>query len=383
MQEQFVDTEAGLAALCEQLRGQPVLALDTEFLREKTYYARLCLLQVAGEGVIACVDPLAIGDLGPLLEIVYDPSVTKVMHSARQDMEIFFDLRGELPRPLFDTQIAATLLGFGDQVGYAGLVKEMLGVELDKTATRTDWSQRPLDPEQLRYAADDVRYLFALYHHQVEILHAKGRLEWLQEDFSELTDVATYAPAPDTLWKRVRGTHKLKGEPLAVLRELAVWREERARTIDRPRRWVLKDDVMADIARRMPTDLVALEKIRGLEHRLITRHGEALLQMIRKGRASDPQGWPMRSAGCRLLPTQDALVDLLMAVLRIRGAEHEVSPALLASRKELEALVLGDTDCPVLHGWRGELAGRDLQAVLAGEQALRVVDGRLSVVQTN
>lgn len=377
MQEQFIDTDVGLAALCDQLRGQPVLALDTEFLREKTYYARLCLLQVASEGVIACVDPLAIDDLGPLLDIIYDPLVTKVMHSARQDMEILFDLRGELPRPLFDTQIAATLLGFGDQVGYASLVKEVLNVELDKMATRTDWSQRPLDPEQLCYAADDVRYLFTLYHRQVAILRAKGRLAWLQADFDQLTDVVTYAPASDTLWKRVRSAQKLKGESLAVLRELAVWREERARTIDRPRRWVLKDDVMADMARRMPADLEALEKIRGLEHRLITRHGEALLQVIRQGRASDSQSWPVRSAGRRLLPAQEALVDLLMAVLRVRGAEHEVSPALLAGRKELEALVLGDTDCPVLHGWRGELAGRDLRAVLAGEQTLRVADGRL------
>ena len=199
----FVDTESGLAELCEKLRGQPVLALDTEFLREKTYYAQLCLLQVAAEGVIACIDPLAV-DLDPLLDIIYDPNVVKVMHSARQDMEIFFDLRGDVPRPLFDSQIAATLMGFGEQVGYANLVQQMLEVTLDKIATRTDWSQRPLDAEQISYAADDVRYLFTLYHQQVELLSSKGRLSWLQDDFDAMSDRTTYAPHPENLWKRVK-----------------------------------------------------------------------------------------------------------------------------------------------------------------------------------
>jgi ribonuclease D len=379
MQEIFVDTEAGLAALCEQLRGQPVLALDTEFLREKTYYAQLCLLQVASDGLIACVDPLALDNLDPLLDIIYDPRVTKVMHSARQDMEIFFDLRGDLPRPLFDSQVAATLMGFGEQVGYANLVKSMLGVELDKMATRTDWSQRPLDPEQLHYAADDVRYLFTLYHQQVEVLGAKDRLDWLQEDFDELTNIDTYAPPAEELWKRVRGTQRLKGVQLAVLRELAIWREERARASNRPRRWILKDEVMVDIAQRKPADLAALEKIRGLEGKTLKQHGDTLLKLVRQARDSAPESWPTRPRGRKLEPAQEPVVDVLMAVLRALGAENEVSPALLANRKELEGLVQGDTDSPVLHGWRGELAGHALQAVLAGEQTLRIVNGRLSL----
>ncbi|HEC18756.1 MAG TPA: ribonuclease D [Gammaproteobacteria bacterium] len=375
---QFIDTEKGLATLCEQLRGQPVLALDTEFLREKTYYAQLCLLQVAAEGVLACVDPLAV-DLEPLLEIIYDPQVTKVMHSARQDMEIFFDLRGDVPRPLFDTQIAATLMGFGEQVGYANLVQKMLGVTLDKGATRTDWSQRPLDAEQIDYAADDVRYLFTVYHRQVEILGEKGRLEWLQADFDEMSDRSTYAPAPASLWKRVRGAQKLSSAQLAILRGLAVWREERAQASNRPRRWILKDEVMVDIARRAPDQLSGLAKIRGIEERLLKRHGEALLQVIAEARASDPAGWPQKPQGRRLNPEQEAVVDMLMAVLRLRGLAHDVSPALLAGRKQVEALVAGDTDLPVLHGWRAELVGHDLQAVLAGEKVLRVVQGRVEV----
>jgi len=376
---EVIDTEAGLAELCDRLRGQPVLALDTEFLREKTYRAQLCLLQVAAEGVIACVDPLAIDNLDPLLDIIYDPDVIKVMHSARQDMEIFFDLRGDLPKPLFDSQIAATLLGYGEQVGYANLVKGMLGVELDKMHTRTDWTQRPLDEAQIEYAADDVRYLFKMYPQQVETLKAKDRLGWLQEDFDELTNINTYSPPEETLWKRVKGRQKLKGVQLAILRDLAIWREDQAKKINRPRRWILKDDVMVDISRFAPQDNAGLEKIRGLEARTVQNHGAALLAAIQQGKSSAKESWPKKVEGRRLTQTQDALVDVLMAVLRARGAEHEVSPALLANRKELENLILGQTDSPVLHGWRAELAGHDLQAVLSGKRVIQVADGRLEL----
>jgi ribonuclease D len=378
-QDIFVNTEEGLALLCDRLRGQTVLALDTEFLREKTYHAQLCLLQVAGNDVVACVDPLAITNIDPLLDIIYDPGITKVMHSARQDMEILFDLRGELPRPLFDTQVAATLMGFGEQVGYANLVKGMLGIELDKLHTRTDWTQRPLDPEQLKYAADDVRYLFEIYHQQVETLVSKGRQTWLQEDFEELTSVATYAPPADSLWKRVKGKQRLKGVQLAILRDLAIWREERAMKINRPRRWVLKDDVMVDIARFGPRDLTGLEKIRGLEPKTVQTQGEALLALIRQARDSAKETWPRLPQGQRMTSEQEVLVDVLMAVVRKRGSEQEVSPALLASRKDIEAVILGQTDVPILHGWRGELAGHELQLVLAGERALQVLDGKLEI----
>jgi len=378
MQDIFVDSKEGLTKLCQQLRGQPVLALDTEFMREKTYYAQLCLLQVAADGIVACVDPLALASIDPLLDIIYDPGVTKVLHSARQDMEIFFDLRGELPTPVFDTQIAATLLGFGDQVGYANLVQDMLKVSLDKLATRTDWRQRPLDDSQLHYAADDVRYLFQLYHLQVKQLRTKGRLDWLTEDFTALSDTRTYLLPPEKLWKKVKGTQRLKPEQLAVLRELAIWREERARHSNRPKRWVLKDEVMVDIARRMPEDLVAMEKIRGLEAGLIQKQGEVLLAHIVKARATPPASWPQPSTDKRLTPAQDALVDLLMAVLRAQGAEHDVSPALLATRKDLEAMVRGEDEVAVLHGWRGELAGHVLQSVLDGDAAVRVVEGVLT-----
>lgn len=377
MQELFVDTPEGLKALCEQLRGQTALAVDTEFLREKTYYAQLCLIQIAGDDVIACVDPLALTDLGPLLDILYDPAVTKVMHSARQDLELFFDLRGALPRPLFDTQLAATLLGYGDQLGYAALVKDMEGVELDKAHTRTDWSRRPLDEEQVHYAADDVRYLLSIYRKQRQRLEEKGRLTWLQKDFDELTDLALYAPPESELWKRVRGTQKLGRRQLAVLQALAAWREQQAKHSNRPRRWILKDEVMVDIARRGPSTRDELEKIRDLESKTLQRHGDTLLTVIRQAKETPESQWPSRPEYLRLEPVQEGVVDLLMALLRTRGVENDVSPHLLASRGELEALVAGDRECNVLHGWRGEVVGAELLAVLNGEAAVRVSGGRV------
>ena len=219
--------------------------------------------------------------------------------------------------------------------------------------------------------------MFEIYDHQTRALAEKGRADWLQEDFDELTNVETYSPPENSLWNRVKGKQKLKGVQLAILRDLAIWREERARKINRPRRWVLKDDVMVDISRFAPRDISGLEKIRGLELKTIQKHGEALLAVIQQGQKSAKENWPIKIEGKRLSPAQDALVDVLMAVLRARGAEHEVSPALLANRKELESLVLGQTDTPVLHGWRAELAGHDLHAVLAGKRAIKIVDGRL------
>ncbi len=379
MKEIFVDTPEALAVLCDSLRGCEALALDSEFLREKTYYTQLCLLQIASDELIACVDPLALENIDPLLDVFYDPKIVLVMHAARQDLEIFFDLRGALPGPVFDTQIAATLLGYGDQIGYANLVREFTGVELDKQHTRTDWRRRPLGEGQLRYAADDVRYLLDIYREQRRRLQEKGREAWLQSDFDALVDTRTYAPAEEGLWKRVRGNQQLKGRQLAIAQVLAVWREEQARRVDRPRRWVLKDDVIIDVARRVPRDLAALAQIRGLEGRTLERHGETLLGLVELACKLPKEAWPQRPKVVRLTPRQEAVVDLMMAIVRTRGAEHDVSTALLGNRKALEALVAGTEDSRLLQGWRALLVGRDLQALLAGERGLRVADGRLVI----
>ncbi len=373
----YVDAPEALSALCARLKPSEWLALDTEFIREKSYYPRLCLIQVATDEVVACIDPLRLDDLSPLLEILFDESVTKVLHAAYQDLEIFYHLAGKVPRPIFDTQIAASLLGYGDQVGYAKLVQAMLGVTLDKSHTRTDWAQRPLEEAQLRYAADDVRYLRELYRQQYETLDAKGRLGWLAEDFQGLSDTASYEVVPTRAWQRIRGLHTLKGRQLAVLRALAAWREAQAMRSDKPRKWILSDDVLVELARRMPTDEERLAKIRGLDTGAIRRHGDKWLEIIETASQEPAAEWPTLPPRVKLDPEQDAAVDALMALLRLEAREHEISPSMIATRKDLEQLIGGEQDMALLHGWRAQLAGHRLQEFLAGRISLQMENGRL------
>lgn len=380
MEIQYVEDADQLGELCQSLARSSWLALDTEFIREKTYYPQLCLLQVATDDVLACVDPLKVADLSPLLDVIYAPDILKIMHAARQDLEILFYLRGELPRPLFDTQIAATVLGQGEQVGYGNLVKAVLDVSLDKAHARTDWSRRPLDAEQIAYAADDVRYLGELYRLQQEQLDRLGRGEWLAEDFDQLTDPGTYQPIPQEMWKRLKGANRLKGVQLAVLQKLATWREEQAIARDRPRRWILKDDVLLELARQMPESVRRMERIRGLEPAVLRRDGETFAGLIRQARELPREKWPALPHKARLRSEEDSLVDALAAIVRQRGLEQAVSPALIAARKDLERVVLGEPDVPVLHGWRASVAGRDLQAFLAGRLRLGVRDGKLELL---
>ncbi len=373
----YVDSPAALAELCQSLRHSPWLALDTEFIRERTYYPRLCLIQVADADTVACVDPLALDDLDPLLDLLYDPAIIKVLHSAYQDLEIFYHLRGAVPGPVFDTQVAATLLGHGEQMGYAALVMDMLGVELDKSQSRTDWTRRPLDPAQLRYAADDVRFLRGVYLRQRADLERRDRLDWLEDDFRELCEPGRYRVEPQEVWRRIKGHHQLKGAQLAVLRTLAAWREEQAIAADRPRRWILGDDVLLDLARRQPQDGDQLKHSRGLEAGALKRHGVTLLELIAQGRAAPPEQWPRQTPRLKLDAQQDALMDAMMALVRLRGAHHGVSPQTLAGRRDLERLLADDPDTALLHGWRARLAGREVMALLRGELRLEVHGGRL------
>ncbi len=373
----YVDSAPLLDEICERFKGSPWLAVDTEFIRERTYFPQLCLVQLANATHIVCVDPLAIKDLGPLLDLLYDPSITKVFHAAKQDLEIFYHLRRELPQPIFDTQVAAALLCERDQISYAALVEQMTNVRLEKAHTRTDWRQRPLDVEQLHYAIDDVRYLGDIYLSQRDTLVAKDRLHWLDEDFKELVDPQNYAPAPSEAWRRIKEGRRFKGKQLAVLQVLAEWRENKAIDLDKPRKWILRDECLADMARRLPEAKAALRKIRGLDGALIEKWGEEWLMLIDEAKVRPPERWPMLETKRPLSLDQEATVDLMMALVRARAVDADVSAPVLATRKMLEAFVRGEADASVMHGWRYTIVGADLKAVKRGELWLGVEDGRL------
>ncbi len=375
----YIETPEALESLCAQLRRHDWLTLDTEFLREKTYRPRLCLLQVANPDVVACIDPLALPSLAPLLDVLYDPAITTVLHAAHQDLEIFFEMRDALPGPIFDTQIAATLLGQGEQIGYGALVKEVLGVELEKGHARADWCARPLDEAQLAYAADDVRYLRDVYLSQQAQLRELGREAWLAEDFADMTDPARYRNPPELAWQRLKGANRLRGVQLAVLQQLAAWREVQAQQSDRPRRWILKDEILLDLARHMPQNNGGMQRIRGLEEGTIKRHGKTLLEAINAGKEVPKEQWPEVKQGPRLPAAQDSLVDVMMALLRERCRAQAISPVAVAGRRDLEKLIMGERDIPLLHGWRATVAGNSLLALLQGELSLTVRDGQLTI----
>ena len=379
METRFIDQSADLEQLCQELSHSEYISVDTEFVREQTYYPQLALVQIANERVIACIDPVAITDLAPLKALFRNSAVTKVFHAAGQDMEIFYLIFGELPQSLFDTQIAATVLGQGEQIGYANLVKEMLGVELDKSHTRTDWLQRPLSTKQISYAEDDVRYLNQLYPMQLKALEAQGRSDWLSEDFASLADPKRYQSDPQTAWRKIKGLNKLKGVQLAILQQLSAWREQQAIDKDKPRRWIAADVILLDIAKLRPKDIQALEKIRGIPASLVQRNGDKLLQCVHDAEALPKEQWPSLPRPKQLSSEQDALVDALTAIVKLSAKQYQITPATLASRKELEALVRGERNLSILTGWRRHHGGEELLAFLEGKSRYCVEQGKLSI----
>lgn len=366
----IADVEA-LRDLVQRLRKSAWVAVDTEFMRERTYYPKLCLVQLATDTELACVDPLALADLSPLTELWTDASVTKVFHAAGQDMEVLLQTAGELPRPVFDTQIAATLLGYPDQIGYARLVADRLGVTLDKSHTRSDWSRRPLSTEELDYAADDVRYLARLFPDMEAELERRGRRDWLDPEFETLLDADRYRPDPAAAWRRVRGGQRLRPGQRRALARLAEWREHAAMTGDRPRGWILKDEVLLTLAQKRPGDETELGKIRNLPENVRRKHGKTLVELIAAAAEGPAPPGVEEPAPAPLPPERQPLVDLAMAGLRERSAATGIAAGTLANRKDLERLVAGERDLPLLKGWRREAAGQALLDLLEGKTALR------------
>lgn len=381
MDIQYIDRAEQLPALCEQILCEPWIALDTEFLREKTYYPKFCLLQIAAPGWVACVDPLAIGDLSRLFDVIYNPSITKVLHSCRQDLEIFFQLTGKVPQPIFDTQIAAPLLGFQENPGYAMLVSSFLNVNLSKAHTRTDWSERPLSADQIQYAADDVIYLCKIYRMMGEQLQKLGRLDWLQTDFALLDNPELYQLSPENAWLKIRGKNKLTGRQLSILQSLCEWRERTAQNENKPRNWLFPDEMLLELAKLQPITLGDLAKIRNIHERSVNRYGKVICELIEAARQRQPKPLQEKDQPAKKTQHHEAILDVMAAVVRIRAEENSLNPIILATRKDLEQLLFGDDVCPLLHGWRYKMAGRELLAILDGQFDLQLTRDNLIVKQ--
>jgi ribonuclease D len=357
----IVTTSADLAELAARLESCEHVGLDTEFLRERTYRAELCLVQLSSHSDAACVDPLAHPDLSPLARVLTEARITKVMHASRQDVEVLFPIAG-LVRPVFDTQIAAALTGLPAQIGYGELVRRLLGTELSKSHTRTDWSRRPLSAEQIEYALDDVRYLLPLKSQLEDQLERSGRTAWLTEELRELEDTRNIATEPEDAWLRVKGLRSLDPARERLAQLLAAWRERRAIERNRPRGWILDDAALRDIVMQVPRSAEALAAIPELPSALLKHCGTELLDCIRVADVPNPAP-PINTRG-RPDPLKTALVKKLGTLNQTIATELGLSPEVLATRRDLEQLADGRRDVGVLRGWRRDVVGERMLAAL-------------------
>ena len=373
-----------LKALVAELEGAPYLALDTEFLRDQTYWPKLCLVQVAAPGgVAAIVDPLPEElDLSPFHQLLKDPRIVKVFHAARQDIEIFHQQGGVIPDPLFDTQIAAMVCGFGEAASYETLARKLAKAEIDKSARFTDWSRRPLTKRQLEYALADVTHLCTVYEALRAELDRTGRASWVEEDIAALKDPALYKLDPEESWKRLKPRTANK-RFLALLATIAAWREREAQTRDIPRNRVIKDEALLEIASHPPEDAAALERIRAVPRGFAaSKLGKGLLDAIKAGKGAEPPEPIAETRPRRRHEPSAAAVDLLKTLLRLRAEESHVAPRLIATADDIDRLAAFEDDgVPALHGWRAEVFGKDAIALRNGEVAIALENGHAVVVE--
>jgi ribonuclease D len=385
----IVTTPRQLEKLCDSLREAGSFAVDTEFVRERTYYIRLGIMQVACPDVEAILDPQSLESLDPFYELICEPAVEKVVHAGEQDFFVLFERTGKPPRNVFDTQIAAALVGYGEQLSYAKLVQKVTGVHLSKLETLTDWTARPLTRAQVGYALDDVRHLPSLRSHLGKRLEEMERIDWAKEEFRYLEQPETYTlPEPHEFYERIR-SGSMDGRHLGVLRELAAWREEEARRRDIPRGWVVRDQTLVEIARKVPTSLNELRRIRSMKTQEVERSGALLLELIRRGTENPVSENASKAPPTRVKSRAKPLIRLLDAWLHARAVSAKIAPSIVASKDQLKALVEGHLqgsvpDVPVLSGWRRDLVGRDLLDILTGKLRLRVKSrtGKLLVEQS-
>jgi ribonuclease D len=377
-----ISTTADLQKLCETLSASDHVTVDTEFLREQTFWPQLCLIQLAGPDAEAIVDPLAPGlDLAPFYQLMTDQSVVKVFHAARQDIEIVYSKTGTVPAPVFDTQVAAMVCGFGESISYVNLVKRISGADIDKSSRFTDWSRRPLSDKQLVYALGDVTHLRDVYAALKTELDASDRTHWLTEEMSTLINPETYDTAPEKAWQRLK--LRVKGKKsLAVLVELAAWRERLAQAQDVPRGRILRDDALYDIANQMPATPEALGQLRTLSDGFgRSQRAREIIDAVKAGLARDVKTLPKLERSEALSAEASATLELLKVLLKSAAAEHRVAPRLIADSDALEQLATeAEPDIPALAGWRRKLFGEDALRLKRGELALTLIKGEVRVV---
>ena len=381
---EIITSDATLRDLVAAARDEGAVALDTEFMRERTYRSQLCLVQIGSARSIALIDPLNGVDVRPIAELVADPEVEVVVHAGRQDLDLFHDDFGVIPNNVFDVQIAAGFAGYGASLSYGALVKSVLGVGLSKGESYTDWCRRPLTAKQTQYAADDVRWLLEAAQSLKEKLRGMGRLGWALEEMERATAEDTFQTDLDSVWKRVSGRGTLSGRQLAVLRELARWREETAMRRNLPRGWVMKDATLVDLARRQPSSLEELARVRGFNAKEVQRAGRDILLALQRGKSAVPPD--VAPAPPREDQVRTRLIGgLADVVVRTRAEAAGVAPELVATRGDIESLLLqifarrrnGSPDEPdhrLLRGWRRELAGDAVVALAEGRLGVRGID---------
>ncbi len=379
----LITESAALGQFCARQAKAEFLAVDTEFLRDNTYWSILCLVQIGGPDEVAAIDSLAPGiDLAPLTDLLANPKILKVFHSARQDMEIFYRLMGKLPAPIFDTQVAAMVCGFGDSVSYENLARKLAGAKVDKASRFADWSRRPLTQRQLDYALSDVTHLRPVSKKLRAKLDKNGRAEWLNEEMAVLTDPATYDLVPELAWRRLK-TRSTDRRYLAVMRALATWRETAAQQRDIPRGRVLRDEQLFDIAAHTPKTVDELARTRGLGRDLARgRIGQGILEAVIAGLAVPEAERPKPAPRAELPKGLGPVVELLKVLLKMRSEEQNVAQRLVANSADLEAIAADDeAEVPALRGWRREIFGKDALDLKHGRVALSSAEGRVTVVK--
>ncbi len=380
---EVITNNKDLSDFCQALSDKPFIAVDTEFMREKTYWPILCLVQVAADGVEGMIDPLADNiNLDPLLDLLANPDIVKVFHAARQDLEIFHKLMGKVPAPLFDSQIAAMACGFGDQIGYESLMRQLLNANIDKGSRFTDWSRRPLSDAQLTYALSDVTHLREAYPLLRDRLDKENRNHWVEEEMMILADPEIYFVEPTRAWKRLK-LRNTRPQELGPLVKLAEWREREAQKRDIPRNRVIKDDGLFEVARMRPKDAKAMSQARsipkGFER---SETGQSMLVAVHEGMAIPKKELPQIDSGKKQLPPPPDVLDLLRVLLKTQCETYDVAPKLIANAADIEALARSDNaPIPALKGWRREIFGEMALKLKHGEVALKLQNNRVKIIE--